>query len=179
MAIKLDLAGLESSYRNMSDEEFSSLKRDDLTTEAAHIYDIEAIRRSTLEREAIKSATLAELSKRSLADSKPSELERTGPLPPQVQKASRIGARPPSTFWLTCKEFVSAMAALIVLGVLSLIGDANRQDPPHPDPFDTFALFGRIGGVYVAVFFGRWLAGQRRAAGSAPSARLVRSAEAQ
>jgi heme/copper-type cytochrome/quinol oxidase subunit 4 len=49
MAIIVDLADLERSYRNMSEEEFASVKRENLTTEGAKAYDAEAAHRSTPE----------------------------------------------------------------------------------------------------------------------------------
>src|SRR5208337_4186971 len=53
MPIQVDLAGLEKSYREMSDEEFALVRRADLTSEAAAVYDRMAALRSASQRSAI------------------------------------------------------------------------------------------------------------------------------
>lgn len=281
MAIKVDLAAVERCYRNMSDEELASVKRDDLTTEAAGVYDAEAVRRSTPEWKAIKplvytrvidlespahrrmeghvtliaysslvatllfalgaisqlatkgplgqtllclavvflpifiglkrrkpwgriiaiiwaillvsipfswyvlwvltrsetrhlfgltSPTLADFRELPVPDPSPSESETVNNSGPQT-RAPLIDAGPPSTFWLTWKEFVTVIGVLVLLFVLSVVGEAYRTNPPYKDPFDTAQLFGTIGGVYIVVFIARKLRGQRRFAISSACAK--------
>ena len=80
------------------------------------------------------------------------------PAPPPV---SRIVLAPRSTFWLTWKEFLTVMAALIALGGLSIFGDSNRTTPPYKGMgdsiFDAAQLVGTLGGIYIVTFLGRMI----------------------
>jgi hypothetical protein len=65
LAVEIDLRRLENDYLTMSAEEFSLLRRSDLTPEAAEVYDrVAAIRRTSGDDPALEGAPISDIGPR-------------------------------------------------------------------------------------------------------------------
>src|SRR5258708_6560316 len=84
--VKVELSELELRYRNMPEEEFTPIKREDLTAEAQTLYDREAGRRASVKPGAADTEPLEQ------THFDPGKLPTGLELPPHARRERKLGA---------------------------------------------------------------------------------------